>query len=151
MTTQLSANFTLEELIFSQTALRKGIDNTPTQDIIDNLTTLCNDFLEPARQLLGVSFHIDSGYRCLELNTAVGGAATSEHLYGCAADCIPQGLDLQECFDKLRHSDLQYDQIIFECKSWIHLGMCEEGKTPRHQALTATGSPGAWHYQPVTD
>jgi hypothetical protein len=147
--TQLSEHFTLEQLIFSQTASRKGINNTPSKDIIDNLTTLCNDFLEPARNLLNTELHIDSGFRCLELNTAVGGSATSEHLYGCAADCIPQGLDLQKCFDILKNSDLQYDQIIFECKAWIHIGMCRPGGTPRREALTATGGPGAWHYKPA--
>ena len=152
MSTPLSPNFTLEQLTNSQTALRKGIDNTPSQDIVDSLTDLCVNFLEPMRELLGnIPIHIDSGYRCLELNEAVGGAATSEHLFGCAADCIPQNADLQKCFDILRNSDLPYDQIIFECKAWIHIGKARPGKTPRRQALTATGGPGSWHYVPVQD
>ena len=151
MTTPLSANFTLEQLTFSQTAVRKGIDNTPNDTQVANLTRLCTELLEPAMTFLGTSFHIDSGFRSEALNAAVGGSPTSEHRLGLAADCIPQGVALETAFNTLRKSNLPFDQIIFECKSWIHLGMCEEGKTPRHQALTATGSPGAWHYQPVTD
>jgi len=149
MVTQLSPNFTLEQLVFSQTAARKGIDNTPSPEIIANLTNLCVNLLEPARELLNAPIHIDSGYRCKELNVAVGGAATSEHVLGHAADCIPQGWDLALAFDTLRTSDLPYDQIIFECKEWIHLGMAADGVTPRREALTATGGPGAWHYQKV--
>ena len=149
MTTQLSPNFTLEELIFSQTATRKGINNTPNDEQIASLTRLCNTILEPARTLLGVAFHIDSGFRCEALNTAVGGAPTSQHRLGLAADCIPQGIDLQQAFDTIRNSDIPFDQIIFECREWIHLGTCAEGSIPRHEALTATGGPGAWHYQRV--
>jgi len=148
--TPLSTHFTLENMINSQTALRKGIDNTPSPEIINNLTNLCNTLLEPARAILNVPFMVDSGYRCPELNTAVGGSATSEHVLGHAADCIPEGLNLQECFDTLRQSNLPYDQIIFECNAWIHLGMCADGAIPRRQALTATGGPGNWHYKEVS-
>lgn len=146
---ELSEHFTLEDLVRSQTALRKGIDNTPGPEIVANLTQLCMELLEPARALWGVPVSVDSGYRCPALNEAVGGAATSEHLLGCAADCIPQGLDLQAAFDLIRKSDLPYDQVIFECRSWIHIGHARPGQEPRRQALTATGGPGAWHYQEV--
>ena len=155
MSTPLSDHFTLEDLTRSQTALRKGIDNTPSDDIVTALTGLCNDLLEPARALWGVPVSIDSGYRCPELNDAVGGANkpghVSEHVYGRAADCIPIGLNLQEAFDQARHSDLPYDQIIFECLAWIHLGKAADGVEPRRQALLASGGPGNWHYTPVTD
>ena len=152
---QVSEHFALEDLTRSQTALRKGIDNTPSDDIVASLTVLCTDLLEPARALWGVPVQIDSGYRCPELNDAVGGADrlghVSEHVFGRAADCIPLGLDLQEAFDQVRRSDLPYDQVIFECKAWIHLGKAADGVDPRRQALLASGGPGAWRYSPVAD
>ena len=151
---QLSEHFTLEELVASSTAQERGIDNTPSQEIIDALTVLATTLLEPARALAGVPFHVDSGYRCEALNHAVGGADrpghVSEHEFGRTADCIPEGASLQEVFDKIRLSDLPYDQVIIECNAWIHLGMAAAGATPRREALTASGGPGAWHYERVT-
>jgi hypothetical protein len=145
----MSEHFTLEALTFSQTATRKGIDNTPPQQAIDSLNLLCSSLLEPARALLGCPFRVDSGFRCEALNEAVGGAKTSAHLDGRAADCIPEGMNLQSAFLTLKNSDLPYDQIIFECQAWIHLAIARVGETPRRQALTATGGPGHWAYQAV--
>ena len=145
----LTEHFTLEELTHSQTAIRRGINNTPSLEIVEALTQLCTDLLEPARTLLNVPFHVDSGYRCAELNVAVGGSATSEHCLGHAADIIPQGLDLDQAFETLRTSDLPYDQIILECNTWIHLGLAGDGQTPRREALTAQGTPGHWTYAKV--
>ena len=146
----MSEHFTLEDLTRSQTASRKGIDNMPPQQAIDSLNLLCSTLLEPARALLGVPLSVDSGFRCEALNEAVGGAKTSAHLDGRAADLVPQGMDLQAAFDKLRTSDLPYDQIIFECRAWIHLAIARPGETPRRMALTAAGGPGHWTYQEVT-
>lgn len=146
---QLSENFTLEEMTRSQTALRQGIDNTPTATQITRLTVLCETLLEPARKLLGVPLHIDSGFRCPALNTAVGGASTSAHLDGRAADIVPIGLTLQEAFDTLRKSDLPYDQIITECNAWIHIAIAANGTRPRRQMLAAKGSAGNWKYETV--
>ena len=143
---QLSEHFSLDSLTQSQTALRKGIDNTPPQQAIDNLTLLCSILLEPARALLGVPLMVDSGFRCQALNEAVGGASNSAHLEGRAADLVPEGMDLREAFDRLRSSDLPYDQIIMECNAWVHLGMAPN---PRRQALSAMGSAGHWTYSQV--
>jgi hypothetical protein len=144
----MSEHFSIAELTFSQIASRKGIDNTPPQQAIDYLQQLTSTILEPARALLGVPFRIDSGYRCEELNEAVGGARTSAHLEGRAADCVPAG-NLQSAFLTLKNSDLPYDQIIFECNSWIHLAIARDGEKPRRQALTAAGGPGHWSYHLV--
>ena len=143
----LSEHFALEDMVRSQMALRKGINNTPPEDVVENLGTLCTTLLEPARALWGVPVQIDSGYRCTALNAAVGGALMSAHVLGLAADCVPQGLDLQQAFDLVRKSDLPFDQMIFECHAWIHLALPHPGDAPRRQALTATGGPGAWRYQ----
>lgn len=148
---QLTPHFTLEELTFSSTAARHGLDNTPSESQVANLQRLCEVLLEPARALLGDQpFHIDSGFRCRELNALVRGVPTSAHLDGRAADIIPQGLDLQVCFDELRKSDLPYDQIIFECHAWIHLAVARDGETPRREALAAVkDAAGRFSYQRV--
>jgi hypothetical protein len=145
----MSEHFTLDDLTRSQTASRKGIDNTPPQQAIDSLNLLCSTLLEPARALLGVPISVDSGFRSEALNEAVGGAKSSAHLDGRAADLVPQGVVLQAAFDLLRKSSLPYDQVIFECRAWIHLAIARPGETPRRMALTAAGGPGHWSYQEV--
>lgn len=152
----LSTNFTLEEMTKSQTALRKGIDNTPTAAQIENGKRLCVLLLEPARASLcamanqEVKMHTDSGFRCPVLNKAVGGSDTSKHLEFLAADevpMLPKGVTLMDAFNHLRQDPtVPYDQIIFECGAWIHLGMSAEGRKPRRQAKIATGGPGKWKY-----
>jgi len=149
---QLSPHFTLEELTFSEVGVRNRIENTPPQVAVENLRKLCLTLLEPARTLLGVPLHINSGYRSSKLNAVVGGSHSSAHLLGLAADFVPIGMDLRQAFDKLRaEPTLAFDQIIFECNAWIHLAVPANGITARCQALTATGQPGAWTYQLVTD
>lgn len=146
----LSEHFSLEELTFSQAALRQGIDNTPDPEQVANLVRLCQELAEPARLILGVPLHVDSGYRSARVNSAVGGSMTSRHMQGLALDLIPIGIPLQDAFDRLRTSpQLPYDQIIFECRAWIHLGAAMVGAAPRRLAMTATGRPGAWEYQRV--
>jgi hypothetical protein len=145
----LSPHFSLEELVFSQVALRQGLDNTPDPEQVANLRRLCLELLEPARLILGVPLHIDSGYRSPKVNAAVGGDPASRHMNGEAADCLPIGMPLQEAFDRLRLSNLPYQRIIFECRAWIHLGQAHADATPLRMAETATGHPGAWQYQRV--
>lgn len=148
----LSPHFTLAELTYSEVALRQGIDNDPSPDTVASLTRLCTQLLEPVRSILLVPMHINSGYRSAVLNSLVGGTHTSAHLQGEAADFIPIGLDLRTAFDILRtREDLPYDQIIFECQAWIHIAIATGTTQPRRQALTATGSPGRWVYQFVTN
>ena len=155
MTTQLSPHFSLEELVASVTADRLGIDNTPSPDIVAALTRTCAVALEPARAIWGVPVHVDSGYRCPALNSAVHGADRpghiSEHEFGRAADLIPQGIVLLDAFKAIRASGIQFDQLIIEENEWIHLGITDEGVAPRLQCLVAVGTPGHWTYSPYTD
>ena len=144
--TQLSPNFTLEELLSSQTALRRGIKNVPTPDEVLNLHRLATTLLEPIRALLGVPLHVDSGYRSPVLNAMIGGAKDSAHLDGRAADLVPIGMGLREAFDKIRASALPLDQIIIECGAWIHVAIAPDGQPPRLMALVGSGRPGNWTY-----
>lgn len=146
---QLSAHFSIEELTFSQIASRKGLDNTPNDFEIANLTRLCVELLEPARLILGVPLHVDSGFRAPLVNAAVGGALNSAHKDGRAADLIPIGMSLQKAFDILRMSSLPYEQILLECQAWIHLAIAPTDVPPRRQALVASGYPGTWTYHNV--
>lgn len=134
----------------SNLALRKGIDNSAPPEVIPQLIRLCTTLLEPARALLVVPFHTDSGYRCPVVNTLVGStAAHSAHLDGRAADVIPIGMDLRAAFDRIHASDLPYDRLIVECNSWLHLAIAKEGETPLRKAEYATGGPGHWVYTVV--
>lgn len=145
----LSEHFTLEELTFSVTALRHGIDNTPNALEVACLTALCTDILEHVRYMLACPLHIDSGYRSAHVNRLVGSTAVhSAHLDGNAADFFPVGMDLKSAFDKIRKSAIKFDQLIIECGAWIHISRAAEGEQERGEALIASrGEFGDWVYQ----
>jgi zinc D-Ala-D-Ala carboxypeptidase len=137
MPKSLSEHFTLEELIISQTAARQGIDNTPSADIVRNLRKLAG-MLEEVRSLLsGVPILVSSGYRCPELNKAVGGAKNSAHMDGLAADITaPAFGTVMQVARKIAASDLAYDQVIHEYGAWVHIGIAKDGVEPRGQKLS---------------
>ena len=144
----ITDHFTLEELTFSEKALRLGIPNVPPPDAVANLTRLATVLLEPLRDLLGVPIHINSGYRSFAINADVGGSSNSAHLGGCAADCVPIGLNMSIAFDKIQKSGLPFDQLIFECNAWLHIAVVRDVSTaPRGDCLLASGGPGNWSYR----
>jgi hypothetical protein len=118
----LSPHFTLEELTVSETAARKGLDNTPPDDALFNLRRLAL-FLEDVRTVIGKPIRINSAYRSPEVNGSVGGKATSQHCLGCAADIRVPGMTPNEVVKKLKASNLQYDQLIREFDSWTHISI----------------------------
>ena len=136
----LTAHFTLEELVHSDTARILGITNTPTPSILANLRRLAQ-FNEMVRLALGgAAMTISSGYRCPALNRAVGGAGNSAHLHGLANDFIAPtfGTPLAIC-KTLEKSYLEFDQLIYERAGgavWVHLAIAVEGAQPRRQLLT---------------
>ena len=89
----LSEHFTLEELCYSDTAIRNGIDNLAPVDLHDNLSRLCV-LLEQVRKLVRQPIHINSGYRSMPLNQLVKGQTMSQHLIGCAADIRVDGMKI---------------------------------------------------------
>lgn len=130
---QLSPNFSLSELIYSETAERNAIDNTPPPEIVENLKRLAAG-LEAVRALLGTPLDISSGYRCPALNEMVGGSGTSQHVQGLAVDfdCRDFGTPL-EIAHAIERSGIQFDQCILEYGRWVHLSFSDE---PRRRMLT---------------
>lgn len=132
----LSQNFTLQELIYSDTANAYKINNTPSEPVINNLKALCLNVLQPLRNALGCPIIISSGFRCAVLNKKVGGAAASQHLYGQAADFIVPQKNLKDVFNYIK-SHLPYDQLLYEYNKtdkWIHVSYRNDGHN-RKQAI----------------
>jgi 4-hydroxy-3-methylbut-2-en-1-yl diphosphate synthase IspG/GcpE len=136
---KLSKNFTLSEIIHSNTAKRLGINNAPNKEHLKNMQVLVRDLIQPIRDALG-PIRISSGYRNPELNRAIGGSSKSQH-------CKGEALDLQywrkgkmsnkEIYDWIVKSEIEFDQMINEFDySWIHISLKSNGKN-RKQILEA--------------
>ncbi len=127
--------FTIHELTQSDTALQKGIDNTPPPAIKVKLTSLINNLLDPIREAWGSPISVNSGYRCPVLNKAVGGVSTSQHQKGEAADITVGSPELnRQLFDLIAKGDFDFDQLIDESNySWVHISY-SAGKN-RHAIL----------------
>lgn len=139
---ELSPHFSLEELTHSDTATERGIDNTPSPEILANLTKLAG-FLEEVRAALGNHpIQITSGYRCPELNAAVDGVSNSQHMSGLAADieCPEVGNPMTICQRLQGTPGLAYDQLINESNSagghWTHISTAAYGAEPRGEVWT---------------
>jgi len=130
---RLTRNFLLEQLIYSETAERERIDNTPGPEIVENLRLLAQG-LERVQRLIEFPLEISSGYRCPELNRCVGGVQSSQHTQGQAADftCAEFGPPV-EIIKAIRDSDIQFDQCILEYAAWVHISFT---RTPRGRVLT---------------
>ncbi len=140
---KLSGHFSLAELTKSQTAVRKGIDNQPTLDHIENLTELCTHVLEPTRRNFGKPMVITSGYRSEELCEAIGSSKNSQHAKGEAADFEMFGVDNKELAKYIKNN-LVFDQLILEfynpddpSSGWVHCSYNKEEN--RKQSLLYNG------------
>lgn len=141
--TRLSRHFTLEELTLSQTASRKGIDNTPSLEVVAHLTRLAY-CMEQVRALLGGPVRVTSGYRSPALNVAIGGAKNSAHMSGYAADfvCPSFGSPL-EIVKAIAASSIKFDQCIQEGGAWVHISF---DPAMRREVLTAHFHQGEAYY-----
>lgn len=137
---RLSPHFKLSELCVTNNKLYKQKNLEYGRTIKTRLEDLA-DFLEKVRDVCGCPLLVTSGVRCPELNAAVGGAKTSQHLSGHAADFIPQGKEtIQSVFCRIYDSHLIYDELILEevgNKIWIHISFV--GMTGRRKALYYNG------------
>ena len=134
MAHRLTKDFYLHEFTTSQTAARMGKTIVAPPTVIANIEALCRYILQPLRDSIGVTITINSGYRPLWLNTAVGGSTTSQHVFGQAADIVASRHTPRELCEHIVEIDLPFDQLILEFDQWTHVSYA---KNPRHQILTA--------------
>lgn len=118
--------FTIEEMIKSSTATAKGIDNTPSEEGVLKLQKLIEAVLDPLREWYGKPIIVNSGYRCEALNKAIGGAKSSQHMLGEAADItVGSKEENEKLFDYIK-DNLEFDQLINESDfSWVHVSYRE--------------------------
>ena len=150
---KLTENFNLLELTKSQTAERKGIDNTPSPTHQDNLKSLCTSILQPVRDHFSRVVSVSSGYRSEALCIAIGSKTTSQHAKGEAADFEIFGLSNKELADYI-HQNLDYDQLILEYwkesdpnSGWVHCSY-RDGYN-RNQYLKAYKKNGSTKYERI--
>ena len=151
---KLSRNFSLAELIKSDTAIRKGINNNPNDDQITALQKLCENILQPVRDHYASPVTVSSGFRSEELCVAIGSSVNSQHAKGQAADFEIFGVPNAE-LAKWIIENLDYDQLILEFhktdepnSGWIHCSVTEG--MDRKQFLHAYRSEGKTKYKPIT-
>ena len=150
---KLTENFSLNELTKSQTAERKGIDNTPSAEHQENLKSLCEMILQPIRDHFGQVVSVSSGYRSPELCVAIGSSTKSQHAKGQASDFEIFGVSNKELADYI-DQNLDYDQLILEYwkesdpnSGWIHCSFNTQGN--RKQYLRAYKENGSTKYEPI--
>lgn len=135
MKTKVTENFTLEELCHSNTAVAKGLENIPNESQVENLRSLAINLLQPVRDLYGKPMIINSGFRSPEVNKAVNGSPTSDHMNGKATDVKTP--NPRELFNLVRNSGLSFDQLILY-PTFVHMSFRSKD-TNRNQVLYAKG------------
>lgn len=144
--------FSIEELSRSSTAKSMGVDNTPTPEVVGNLTALVEAVLDPLRERYGHPIYVNSGYRCPRLNKAVGGEKTSQHVTGEAADIyVADAKGRAELFSLIYYL-LPYDQLIWErgddeAPEWLHVSY-REGLN-RRECLRTNDGVHYYKYKPT--
>ena len=138
---KITANFTFDELIYSPTANRLGIDNTPDKETKEKLIRLAKEILQPIRNKWGSAIVVTSAYRCEALNKAVGGVKNSQHRLGEAADIKvgskAQNKALFNLIQKMvNNGELKVGQLIDEYNySWVHVSLPRTNGRPNNQIL----------------
>ncbi len=148
----LTANFTLSEMVKSDTALRHDMDNTPGEAEIESLKILCEKVLQPVRDHFKSGVKVNSGYRHPEVNAKVGGSKTSDHCRGQASDIEIPGIPNADLAIWIM-DNLEYTQLILEFytpgvpdSGWVHVSY-DPGNLKK-QNLTATKQAGKTVYLP---
>lgn len=148
----LSANFTLKELTVSETALRKGLDNTPNDRVIANLKSLAEIILQPIRAHYDKPVRVSSGYRSPSVNASVGGSESSDHCKGQAADIEIDGIPNADLAHFIA-DNFKFTQVILEFytqgvpnSGWVHVSY--DANNLKCQTLTATKKDGKTVYLP---
>ena len=150
----ISKHISYKEGVHSNTAIRRGIDNTPTDDQLYFMEIVAEKVFEPLRKWVGGPIKINSFYRCPELNTAIGGSATSQH-------CKGQAIDIDDTFGKATNAEmynfikenLDFDQMIWEFgdndnPAWVHVSYVSPEKN-RNRCLKAYKENGKTKYMVI--
>lgn len=117
----MKLNFSMSELIHSDTAVRHNINNMPDINSLDNMLELIVNCLQPIRDKLGKPMIITSGYRNSQVNKLVGGTSNSQHVKGQAVDFNVQGMPVSRVVEFIKQSGIEYDQLINEYNNWVHI------------------------------
>ena len=132
----MTPHFSLEELTYSYTATRLGIDNTPNEEQKSNLLILSEGLELVRTKLNSLPISINSGFRCEELNDVLGSRRTSKHILGLAADFTCNKYDdITGVMDVLAESGIPFDQLILEFSSWIHVSFPRKYSEARREVF----------------
>jgi hypothetical protein len=148
---KLTQNFSLAEMVKSETALRRGLDNTPGDEEIENMRKLAENVLQPVREAFGKGVKVNSGFRHPEVNAAVGGSKTSDHCKGQAADIEIPGIANADLAQWIV-DNCDFRQVILEFytpgipdSGWVHVSYVEGDN--KKQVLTAMKENGKTVYK----
>ena len=150
----ISKHISNKESVYSRTALRLGIDNTPTEEHKENMVKLAEEVFEPLRAYVGGPIKINSFYRSPELNKAIGGSSKSQHCHG-------QAMDIDDTFGRMTNAEmfefirehLDFDQMIWEFgdddnPDWVHVSYVSP-KENRQRCLLAYKDNGKTKYSVI--
>jgi len=150
----ISKHISLKEGMFSQTATRRDLDNTPNEEQLDNMKLIGEKVFEPLREWVGGPIKINSFFRGLPLNTAIGGAKSSQHMKG-------QAMDIDDTFGNATNAEmykwvkenLDFDQMIWEFgddknPNWVHISYVSPEKN-RNRCLLAYKKNGKSKYKVI--
>jgi len=150
----ISEHVSYKEGVYSNTATRRGIDNTPNDEQLDNMELIAKEVFEPVRVWVGGPIKINSFFRSPDLNTAIGGSSKSQH-------CKGQAMDIDDTFGKATNAEmynfikenLDFDQMIWEFGSddnpdWVHISYVSEDDN-RRRCLKAYKEKGKTKYMVI--
>jgi len=150
----ISKHISYKEGTYSNTAMRKGIDNTPNDEQLENMKLVAEKVFEPLRKWVSGPIKINSFFRCPELNKAIGGSSKSQH-------CKGQAIDIDDTFGVISNADMYYyiknhldfDQMIWEFgdddnPNWVHISYVSE-KDNRNRCLKAYREDGKTKYMVI--
>ena len=150
----ISKHISYKEGVYSITATRKGIDNTPNNDQLLKMVSVAEEVFEPLRAYVGGPIKINSFFRCPELNTAIGGSSKSQH-------CKGQAIDIDDTYGRMTNAEmynfikdnLEFDQIIWEFgdddnPDWVHVSYVSP-EDNRNRCLKAYRENGKTKYMVI--
>jgi zinc D-Ala-D-Ala carboxypeptidase len=150
----ISEHISYKEGTYSNTATRRGIDNTPNNEQLKNMELIADEVFEPLRNYVGGPIKINSFFRCPELNTTIGGSSKSQH-------CKGQAIDIDDTFGRITNAEmyhwikdhLEFDQMIWEFgdddnPNWVHVSYVSPGDN-RNRCLKAYKDKGKTKYMVI--